>query len=116
MMSEGQRVGAGVRVGGGRNGYKALFSACLQVLPSNRVETDREERACTSSFIHLIFLAPHFQRTRHTPLFFRRLTHARACGHAISKISVPHYQSERLQCSCQEDDRVVSGCRRREIN
>lgn len=27
--------------GGGWRGYKALFSACLQVLPSNREETDR---------------------------------------------------------------------------
>lgn len=27
------------------SGYKALFSACLQVLPSNREETDRGKRA-----------------------------------------------------------------------
>lgn len=31
--------------GGLNSGYKALFSACLQVLPSNREETDRGKRA-----------------------------------------------------------------------
>lgn len=31
--------------GGGGSGHKALFSACLQVLPGNREETDRGKRA-----------------------------------------------------------------------
>ncbi len=42
---ERDRVRVGVRGGGLNSGYKALFSACLQVLPSNREETDRGKRA-----------------------------------------------------------------------
>lgn len=43
--------------GGGVNkGYKALFSACLQVLPSNREETHRRERAGEHISLYL-FLA-----------------------------------------------------------
>lgn len=34
-----------LEAGGLNSGYKALFSACLQVLPSNREETDRGKRA-----------------------------------------------------------------------
>lgn len=41
-----------------------LVHACRCCLVT--VETDREERACTSSFIHLILLASHFSKQPHT--------------------------------------------------
>lgn len=52
----------GVAGGWANSGYKALFSACLQVLPSNREETDRGKswRAhlpLSSSFFLFLLLA-----------------------------------------------------------
>lgn len=44
----------GVGVGGLNSGYKALFSACLQVLPSNKEETDRGKRAGEHISLYLL--------------------------------------------------------------
>lgn len=58
----GRGSGWWVDGGGVNSGYKALFSACLQVLPSNREETDRGKswRAhlpLSSSFFLFLLLA-----------------------------------------------------------
>lgn len=49
---DGARVGR--QRGGVNSGYKALFSACLQVLPSNREETDRGKRAGEHISLYLL--------------------------------------------------------------
>lgn len=71
-----------------------LVHACRCCLVT--VETDREERAGTSSFIHHILSASHLPKHPHThtcPLclaVFFTYTHTHTHMDANSKVSVPH--------------------------
>lgn len=72
--AKGQRVRAGVRVGGGRSGYKALFSACLQVLPSNSRNRLRGESRHIFLYPSHSFSLTRSQTSRHTRMCTHRHT------------------------------------------